>query len=175
MTGKNDKETFMRLFLANQRRIFAYILMFIPNRTDAEDMLQETAFWMWENFDKFTPGTSFGAWGVQVSKYKILNMKRAKNNSCVKFRSDVLEMIDSELGSLLEEVDDRTEALQKCLTKVSEKDRKLLFLRYEKGLRINKMAEIVERPVHSLYKSMARVHRVLLQCVRHSLAWETES
>ena len=39
--------------------------------------MQETATWMWENIDQFTPGTHFGAWGVQVARFKILNLNRS--------------------------------------------------------------------------------------------------
>jgi len=48
---KSNKDDFISLFLSNQRRIFTFILMFVPNRSDAEDLMQETASWMWKNFD----------------------------------------------------------------------------------------------------------------------------
>ena len=174
MSPEKNKNDFMRLFLANQNIIFAYLMMHVPNRLDVEDLMQETAVWMWENFNKFTPGTSFSAWGVQVARYKILNLSRAKKNSRIKFHPDVVELINEKADSILNETDQRVDALQKCLAKLSVKDRKLLYLKYENSLTVKRLAELVGRPARGLYKTMSRVHKNLLQCVRHSLVWEAE-
>ena len=174
MSPENSKNDFMRLFLANQNKIFAYLMMHVPNRIDAEDLMQETATWMWENFDNFTAGTNFSAWGIQVAKYKILNLNRSQKNSRIRFHSEVIELINAKADSFLNESDQRIDVLRNCLTKLSDKDRKLLYLKYEKGLTTKRLSELVDRPIKGLYKTMSRVHNSLLQCVRHSLAWETE-
>ena len=46
---------FLRLFLQNQRRLYAYILTLLPNRADADDVLQETSLVMWDKFDADGP------------------------------------------------------------------------------------------------------------------------
>ena len=174
MSPENSKNDFMRLFLANQNKIFAYLMMHVPNKLDVEDLLQETAVWMWENFDKYTPGTNFSAWGIQVAKYKILNLSRSQKNSRIKFHPNVVELINEKAEHLLDQADQRVDVLQKCLEKLPVKDRNLLYMKYEKGVTIKRLSELVGRPVRGLYKTMSRVHNNLLQCVRHSLVWESE-
>ncbi len=169
-----SRDNFMRLFFTNQRRLFAYILMFIPNRLDAEDLLQETATWMWENFDKYTPGTSFGAWGVTVARYKIMNFTRNAGNKRLKFREDVVELIDARSQAELERTDSRATALENCLTRLPERDRWLIHLRYEKGLTVQKLSSSLDRPVRGLYKTMARIHKQLNNCIRQTLSLEGE-
>lgn len=166
----SKKDDFISLLLSNQRRIFTYILFFVPNRSDAEDLMQETASWMWKNFDEYKPGTNFGAWGVQVARYKILKLKQRTFNSRLKFEGDLIELIDAKSEAALEGASTKISALRKCLTDLNDQDRRLIFLRYEKGLATKQLAELVGRPVHGLYKSMARIHKMLLNCVRHTLA-----
>src|SRR5215218_100140 len=64
---------FLRLFLQNQRRLYAYILTLLPNRADADDVLQETSLVMWDKFDPADPPTDFLAWARRVAYHKVLD------------------------------------------------------------------------------------------------------
>lgn len=169
---KSNKDDFISLFLSNQRRIFTFILMFVPNRSDAEDLMQETASWMWKNFDDYKPGTNFGAWGVQVARYKILKLHNRTQNSRLKFGGDLVDLIDARAEKVLDTASLKIHALRKCLSGMNEQNRRLLYLRYEEGLTPQKLAQMVDRPVHGLYKTMARIHKMLLRCVRQKLIAE---
>ncbi|MBP8605150.1 MAG: sigma-70 family RNA polymerase sigma factor [Phycisphaerae bacterium] len=171
---KSIKDDFISLFLSNQRRIFTFILMYVPNRSDAEDLMQETASWMWNNFDTYKPGTNFGAWGVQVARYKILKLHSRTQHSRLKFDSQLVELIDARAEKVLDDVPQKIHALRKCLSEINEQSQRLLYLRYEKGLTTQKLAELLHRPVQGLYKTMARIHKMLLRCVRQKLLAEGE-
>ena len=56
---QTDQYDFGRLFVQYQPRIYGYIRSLVADRSDAEDMLQETASVLWQKFDEFTPGTNF--------------------------------------------------------------------------------------------------------------------
>jgi RNA polymerase sigma-70 factor (ECF subfamily) len=48
---------FIRLLSLHTSSIYTYIRVLIPNRTDAEDVFQETSRTLWEKFDEYQPGT----------------------------------------------------------------------------------------------------------------------
>jgi RNA polymerase sigma-70 factor (ECF subfamily) len=175
MVEVNNKSDFITLFLENQRRIFAFILMFIPNRSDAEDIMQETAVVLWEDFDKYTPGTNFGAWAVQVARFKILNLNRMVHNRRLRFDINLVDIIDAKAETVINESDDRMNVLRKCLSSMKERDRWRIYLRYEKRLTTQKLAQLEKRSVHGLYKTMARIHKLLFQCIRRTLVLEGNS
>ena len=77
MTESSQTNEFLRLLMANQKRIYAFILATVPNRQDADDLFQETVLLMWSKFDDFQRGTSFVAWGITVAKYQILSVRSA--------------------------------------------------------------------------------------------------
>src|SRR5260221_14067934 len=62
-----SRKRLMALITRHQRQVFAYIYTLVPDRHDAEDLLQETSVVICEKFDEFVPGTDFVAWACQIS------------------------------------------------------------------------------------------------------------
>ncbi|MCK4629078.1 MAG: hypothetical protein KAT56_08735, partial [Sedimentisphaerales bacterium] len=60
----SNTERFLKLLMANDKRIYAFILTLVPGRIDADDLMQETVTIMWRKFDDFEPGRDFVAWGI---------------------------------------------------------------------------------------------------------------
>ena len=55
-----SRKQLVTLLTRHQRQIFSYIYVLVPNRTDAEDLLQETSLVICEKFADFTLGTDYG-------------------------------------------------------------------------------------------------------------------
>ena len=47
------QQRFLFLFLRSEREIFRYVAALVPNVTDAEDIVQQTAVALWEKFDAY--------------------------------------------------------------------------------------------------------------------------
>ena len=166
-------EEFLRLFLENQRTIYAYILSMVPRTADADDIMQETATKMLERLDDFEEGTNFGAWGVTIARYKILEYHNEKKRNMDLINKTLLEQINQVASKKVLNVDDRLKALEQCLTKLNGKNRMLLRIRYHEGLSVRKVAEKVKKPVAGMYKAMSRLHDSLSRCIAMTLAaWE---
>lgn len=172
MTESSKTNEFLRLLMANQKRIYAFILATVPNRQDADDLFQETVLLMWSKFDDFQRGTSFVAWGITVAKYQILSVRKRHSVRSLRFRAMALELLHSESGPFLEQIDGRTQALQACIRKLSPRDYELIRLRYQDELSPRSLAQQMGRSVQSIYKRMARIHETLLRCVRRALGSE---
>ena len=72
-----------------------------------------------------------------------------------------------------DDLDDRLRSLQGCLAKLSAKDGELIRMRYSRNITIKEIAARSGRSVHTLYKTITRVHTNLQKCVRRTLkAWE---
>ena len=61
MTSLDRSKQLMRLMTQHQRRIFGYIYTLVPDRHDAEDILQETSVVICEKFGQFQLGMDFVA------------------------------------------------------------------------------------------------------------------
>src|ERR1700738_4102637 len=77
----DKRKLFLRLFLQNEPRLFAYILTLLPRRADADDVLQEASMVMWDKFDEGQPPRDFVAWGCRIAYFKVLDFyKKSQRN-----------------------------------------------------------------------------------------------
>ena len=172
MVDKDYKDSFFQLYLQSQRRLYAYILMLVPNSSDADDILQQTSSIMWQKLDTYDPDASFGAWGVGIAKYVIFDYYKKKRRSHVIFKGQMLEIIAEKAKASMVDTDERLTLLKACLEKLNSHDRQLMKIRYEQGLKIKDIAERMGRPVQGFYKTMNRIHNLLINCVRRKMLAE---
>jgi len=163
---------FLRLYQANERRIFGFILALVPQWSEAEDLLQETTMTLWSKFDTFEPVTDFAAWALCVARYRIMNHRKKKRHQHVQFSDEVLEALDERVRSAAAGLDMLRDALGNCLRKLPERDRELIHLRYEYDATTRSVAQRLGRSVDAVYKALNRIHVQLLYCIRRTLAAE---
>ena len=58
MSNPCDHERFTRLLLEAEPTMLRSILVIVPNRTDARDILQETAVALWRRFETYDSKSS---------------------------------------------------------------------------------------------------------------------
>lgn len=168
-------ERFIRLFMANERRIYTYILALLPNRTDADDVLQETSVVLWRKFDQYTPGTSFTAWAFAVARNKVMTHRQSRQRSRLKFDQSLIDALSTQLEQRAGELDRRHEMLTECIEKLSPRDRDLIRRRYEPDATVKSVASAVGRPVQGLYKAFQRIEDTLHECVTRKTRLENRS
>jgi RNA polymerase sigma-70 factor (ECF subfamily) len=165
---------FLRLFLQNERRLYAYILTLLANRADADDVLQEASLVLWDKFDPDHPPDDFAAWGCRIAYFKVLDFRKKHQRSRVQFSQAMLERVAEtavEQASVLQ-LDERREALAGCIEKLAAQDRELLAHRFAEGSSVAAIAEQWGRSADTIYKALARIRRALFECVTRRLTTE---
>jgi RNA polymerase sigma-70 factor (ECF subfamily) len=165
-------DRFLRLLLSHHRSIYAFILALVHDPHDADDIMQETVTIMWRKFSAFEPGTNFGAWGVAIARNKTMKFFEKHKNSRLKFTANIIDAIDSHTTSKLDQMKGIITALTHCLSKLGKHHRQLIQMRYEQNIPTRKVADLVGLPTHTIYRTMARIHRSLEKCIRRTLAQE---
>jgi RNA polymerase sigma-70 factor (ECF subfamily) len=158
--------------MANQKRIYAFILGLVPNHEDAEDLFQQTVLVMWSKFNNFARGTSFAAWAITIAKYQILGRRKQYSRRSLQFSQMALELLQQESEEFVEQLDNRMQAMRRCIRKLNQKDYELIQMRYEKEISVKTIAERVGHSVQSVYKRLAHIHDALVQCIRRTIAKE---
>jgi RNA polymerase sigma-70 factor (ECF subfamily) len=170
--GSAKAKVFLRLFLENERRLYAYIVTLLANRTDADDVLQDVSLVMWDKFDECKPPEDFTAWGCRIAYFKVLDFFKKNQRSRVCFSQPMLERIAEtaiEHASSLQ-LDERREALAGCIEKLRPKDRDLLTRRLAPGATTQSTAAQVGRSADAVYKALAKIRLALFNCVSKELA-----
>src|SRR5262245_42813783 len=162
---------FLRLFLQNQRRLYAYVLTLLAHRADADDVFQEVSLVLWDKFDDARPPDDFAAWGCRIAYFKVLDFTKKRQRGRVTFSQEMLERIGEtaiEQSTALQ-LDERREALARCLDKLAHRDRDLLAARFAEGASVQSTATRVGRSADAVYKALARIRRALFDCVTQAL------
>ena len=168
--GKLHAEQFMRLFLRNGARIHSFILALVPNWSDADDLLQETAAVLWRRFDEYESGSNFVAWALTVARFQVMaHRKKFATRSKLGLSDATVDQLADRVVAKAEQPDVRVDALRSCMGKLSEEDQTLVKLRYEPGASTQDVADATDRSVHAIYKALNRIHRSLMQCIRGQL------
>lgn len=166
----DSRARLVALVTRHQRQIFAYIYTLVPDRHDAEDLLQETNLVISEKFHQFTPGSDFVAWACQIAWWRIRYARQKFARSKVVFDDNVLEAVAQTAMTMREELDERHEALALCLQKLAPRDRELVLTRYEPGGGVVEAAERSGRSMDAAYKALNRLRKLLHDCVTNELA-----
>jgi RNA polymerase sigma-70 factor (ECF subfamily) len=165
-----SRKRLMALMTRHQRRIFSYIYTLVPNRHDAEDLLQETSLVVCEKFSEFQDGTDFAAWACQIAYWRVRYSRQKFARSKVLFDQTVVDAVSETAGTMVKETDARHEALAQCLQKLYPRDRELVLTRYEPGCGVEEAAVRSGRSLPAAYKALTRIRKVLHDCVTHQVA-----
>ena len=172
MNIDESRRQFVRLLTQHQRRVYGYILKMVVNWNDADEILQETNLRLWEEFDRFEPGTDFAAWAIRVAYYQVLTWRKKRDRSRLVFDEIAIEAISDEgrVSAVVQDV--REGALSACLEQLTARNRDLIQRCYAGKHTIRRVAEELNRSAESIYKSVQRIRLTLHRCVEQRLSLE---
>jgi RNA polymerase sigma-70 factor (ECF subfamily) len=168
MSFSSQPTEFVRLWSEHSRHIYAYIYTLVSNWSDADDIFQETSVVLIEKFDEYQPGTNFTAWACRVAYLKTMEFFRERKSPEL-LDEDFLQAISQEFQRSPEEVEVRFVALSECLGKLAANDRKLIELRYRGTNDVKTTAARLSQSVQRVYRSLARIHETLYECIRRKM------
>lgn len=162
---QNRQKTLIGLLLKHQRSMYAYIFSIVPNKSDADDILQETCLTIHQKFADFEENSNFLLWANRISYWKIREARLKFARSKVVFDDKVVEVLNDAANDLLFEEDERHEALATCLQKLKERDRLMIKTRYEPDGGVEEAAKASNRSLAATYKALYRVKEALFLCI----------
>ena len=161
---------FTRHFAESERAMLAFAYSLIPNRADADDVVQETLAALWKHFDDYDPERPFLPWANRFV-YRQVQMHRRKQATRAKyfFSNETIEKLAADEPFSLERDRAMESALEKCLLKLSPKNRELIEQRYLSKGSLQDFAAQTGRTSNALYKMLQRIRESLHQCITHRL------
>lgn len=169
----NNNDKFLSLLLPNQKQILGYIMTYVPNRADADDVLQNTLSVLWKKFDRYEPGTDFLAYAVTVARYEVMNYYRSCRKSGKLFLGDeVQQVLEQEMPSVSQGFNGRVEMLKECLAKLTDRETHFVQLRYEQDLPLSKIGQRMGISPPAALKQLTLIHSRLIRCIRLRTACE---
>jgi RNA polymerase sigma-70 factor, ECF subfamily len=165
-------EQFAALYARHHLDLLRYVLTLVPDRVQAEDVVQEAACVLWRKADQFDPERPFWPWARQVAWFEVLKHRR---NHAVRqryFSAALVETLAEERAAQEDALEARRTALQGCLQRLDEASRQLLIERFGEGRALVDIAARQGRSANALYLMMHRIRQRLVECVERTLRKE---
>jgi RNA polymerase sigma-70 factor (ECF subfamily) len=164
--------SFLRLFTANEAAVRGFVRRLVPARADADDIMQEVSVVLWEKFDSFRDGGDFRAWAFGVARYEVLGWLRDRSRDRLVLSEKAVELLGSEAEADEPRLERQRSALERCIDHVAPTQRNLLLRAYQPGARITTLAKESGRSGPGFYQWLYRIRKLLLECIRRTMAKE---
>jgi RNA polymerase sigma-70 factor (ECF subfamily) len=169
--AQRDEASFGLLYDRLSRPIFSLVVRIIRSRAEAEEVLQE-AFWqIWESAPAYRPelGSPF-CWMVTVARRKAIDRLRANSRHLQRIEEAQGLRIDDEFAAPvaldLIAAGERNASVRAALTKLGADERRAITLAFFDGLTHEEISLALRAPVGTV---KARIRRGLLK-LKPSLA-----
>lgn len=161
-------ERFTRLLLESEPVMLRSILVVVPNRADAREILQETAVALWRQFETYDPARPFLNWAMGFARIETRRFL-AKESRRAQLTQQAMEALEHEMKQV-SEFDNAIEVhLTTCIGKLNEKARRLVKGYYHESHSPETLSQREGRTVEAIYKAIQRARRELQACIEKQL------
>lgn len=173
MSSKNetpdDLKDYVKLMTDHQGDLRAFIVSLMPGSPDVADVLQETNAALWLKRKRFEIGTNFIAWAFKIARFEVMRQRdRTKRLNRMIFSEEIFDVLADADAPATPDI--RLAALDSCLGKLSENQRKLIQARYTPGRSIEQYAVASGKGASGLRMALLRVREILKDCIEKTLA-----
>ena len=171
MDHQNNHERFTRLLLEAEPVMLRSVLMMVPNRTDARDILQETAVALWRQFDSYDSQRPFVNWAMGFARIETRRfLARAQRRA--QLSEKAMTVLEREMAGESGFVVEVERHLATCMQKLGEKQHALIQGYYHENRSVEWLAEQGGRSVEAVYKAIQRTRIDLQACIQRQIRKE---
>lgn len=131
----------------------------------AEDLFQETCIKAIGRAAEFESEVHLLHWTRLTARNRAIDTLRRTQGRYDGFSAETLEMLAAEWPDA-PVPDLAMEALERCLRKITPNNQRLLRLRYFEEHSCSEVAERMQRKIATVYQALARIHKILRECMR---------
>ncbi len=172
VANRTSSDDFAVLYSKCHLELLRYVLTLLPNRHQAEDVVQETARLLWQKFGEYDSARPFWPWARRFAYLEVLKVRKREAVHAKYFSDALVEQLAVDRDAQEFGLTTQREALAACLEKLDEPARELLMNRYGGELALHELAEQQGKSANSLYLAMHRIRQKLIECVNRTLRME---
>lgn len=161
--GKDDYTSYNKLFVRYYSRLCYYVYRILMDKEDAEDVVQELFFTLWNNRKKIEIGENVSSYLYRMAKNLALNHIRTETNyrTALENREESPSYYEE---SPLESEEFRI-ALNNCINRLPDRCKEVLLLHRVKGLKQKEIADQLSISVktikNQIWSSLQRLKKCL--------------
>lgn len=158
--------------MRSQSVITAFIHGLVRERHDVEDLVQQVAETCARKFHKFNEDDglqAFKSWALTIARFEVLRYYKQQKRASVGFSPDTIELIAAEFQRPVEFSDDRLDALRICLSRVTDRSKQLIEMKYFRDLTAAQIADRLGQSSSAIRVALYRARESLAACIKDQL------
>lgn len=170
MSGESNDEAFVSLLIANQNRIFRFLMTLVPRREDAEDLFQQTSITLWRSRGKYDPAAGdFTSWACAIAHNHVRNFRRKETTRRNILSGEIERMLIETRAVHSSLMEEWHRALGQCMQRLTPHQRTIVEDCYGGESSIKDAATGRGRTPNALYKVLRGIRSLLHDCIRKSV------
>ncbi|WP_442266774.1 RNA polymerase sigma factor [Tenacibaculum sp. ZS6-P6] len=186
MTIKNDQtyidktltgDTNSFAFLVEKYKVMVYslALKMLKNKEEAEEVSQDTFIKAFKNLSKFKGESKFSTWLYKIAYRNCLDaIKKNEKKYVIDVIDEITENKVRSTDNVLEQITkkERTDLLKKCLHKLPEQERSILWMFYFDELNLKEIKEVTELKESNIKVTLHRARKRLVSIINENVKSE---
>lgn len=172
MTEPARQEQFAALYARAHLHLLRYVLSLLPDRPQAEDIVQDTARSLWQKFDQYDDAKPFLPWARKFAHFEVLKARRRLAVQHKYFTDELIETLAKERVQEEDHLAACREVMVACMKKLDDKSQTLLKERYGGEVSLEDLAKREGKKINAVYVMMHRIRQRLVECVNRTLKME---
>jgi RNA polymerase sigma-70 factor (ECF subfamily) len=168
------RDNVMRTFLSQQVMLSSFLFSLTEDWDITEEALQETAIFICNRWQDFTPGTNAGSWLRTIARLRCREvLQRRKRNAAAPLETvDAAALVSESEWSAPAFSARHTAALAQCVKGLPEAHQQIVELHYTRRERCERIAALLQKSVDAVYMTLSRIRKRLRECVERRLQRE---
>jgi RNA polymerase sigma-70 factor, ECF subfamily len=145
---RQDESALRELHHAFARRIYAFALNRLHDEQDAESVVIDVLYEVWQHPDRFRGESLLSTWILGIAKFKVLMMLRARKPEMLELDDEMSDAVPDEGMGVFDAVLNiqHRHHIDGCLETLPTAQRESLYLTFYEGWSVNEIAAFQECP-----------------------------
>ncbi len=148
-----------------QPNVSAFISSMVINFHDAEDLIQQVAQSIAEEYHRYDSKQPFIGWALGIARFKVYNYYRSSKKRQL-LDAESLDKIEAAYTVLEPEMDELREALDHCMKQVKGRAGDAIRLRYLNDFKPKQIGEKIGMSANAVSVMLFRVRETLSRCLQ---------
>lgn len=159
---RRDPDTITAVISEYQHRLYRYLLRLIADPAAADDLFQNTWLAVIQNISRYDPRRSFEPWLFTLARNQAIDFLRRRRGESLDSTDEgevsrAARVPSAEPGALDQLLDfERSAMLAASLAGLPPIHREVLTLRFEEGMKLEEIAEVLEIPLPTVKSRLSR-------------------
>ncbi|XAM01394.1 sigma-70 family RNA polymerase sigma factor [Phycisphaeraceae bacterium D3-23] len=153
------------LWTQAQPHIAAFVSSMVLDFHAAEDLIQQVAVAVAEQFEQYDPSRPFVPWAIGIARFKVYNYYRKVKRDKHVFDSEAIDGIARAYSELEPALDNRKQALDTCVQRVQGRAATVLEMRYVREMKPARIAQKMGMTANAVSVMLHRIRAALEKCI----------